>query len=462
MANEQSGMGGRFRRYAKVTGTMGNLAMKMAGERYLGIKVDRDNHAVQLRDALGNLKGPLMKVAQILATIPEALPREYAEELANLQTDAPPMGWLFVKRRMAAELGADWQSKFAEFEKQAAAAASLGQVHRATGHDGGKYACKLQYPDMRAAVEADLRQLKLIFSLYERYDNAISTSDIHTELSQRLEEELDYRREAANMRLYRTMLADEPGANVPEPFEELSTDRLLTMSWIDGTKLKSYIAEANSSEERNEVAINMFRTWYVPFYYYGVIHGDPHPGNYTIAADRSVNLLDYGCIRLFRPAFVSGVIDLYRALRDDDEALAVDAYRKWGFDNLDREAIDILNIWARFIYTPLLEDKARPIQEMRSGNQGREVAMKVYAELKRIGGVRPPREFVLMDRAAIGLGSVFMHLQAEVNWHRQFEGMIDGFDADALASRQREAAIDCGIPQSIYDHEDSIGEDSIG
>ena len=101
MANEQSGMGGRFRRYAKVTGTMGNLAMKMAGERYLGIKVDRDNHAVQLRDALGNLKGPLMKVAQILATIPEALPREYAEELANLQTDAPPMGWLFVKRRMA-------------------------------------------------------------------------------------------------------------------------------------------------------------------------------------------------------------------------------------------------------------------------------------------------------------------------------------------------------------------------
>ena len=265
MANEQSGMGGRFRRYAKVTGTMGNLAMKMAGERYLGIKVDRDNHAVQLRDALGNLKGPLMKVAQILATIPEALPREYAEELANLQTDAPPMGWLFVKRRMAAELGADWQSKFAEFEKQAAAAASLGQVHRATGHDGGKYACKLQYPDMRAAVEADLRQLKLIFSLYERYDNAISTSDIHTELSQRLEEELDYRREAANMRLYRTMLADEPGANVPEPFEELSTDRLLTMSWIDGTKLKSYIAEANSSEERNEVAINMFRPGYVRF-----------------------------------------------------------------------------------------------------------------------------------------------------------------------------------------------------
>ncbi len=185
-SSDKSGVGGRLRRYAKVTGTMSNLAMKMAGERYLGIKVDRDKHSAELRDALGGLKGPLMKVAQILATIPEALPREYAEELANLQTDAPSMGWLFVKRRMATELGSDWASKFASFEKSAAAAASLGQVHKAVGHDGTAYACKLQYPDMASAVEADLKQLKLILSLYERYDNAISTSEIHNELAERL------------------------------------------------------------------------------------------------------------------------------------------------------------------------------------------------------------------------------------------------------------------------------------
>jgi len=455
MSDEKSGVGGRFRRYAKVTGTMGNLAIKIAGERYLGIKVDRENHATELRDALGGLKGPLMKVAQILATIPEALPREYAEELANLQTDAPSMGWLFVKRRMATELGSDWQSRFTAFEKQAAAAASLGQVHRATGHDGTAYACKLQYPDMRSAVEADLRQLKLIFSLYERYDKAISTGEIHTELAERLEEELDYRREAANMRLYRLMLEGEAGANVPEPVPELSSDRLLTMTWVEGQKLKDYIAATENQDDRNAVAINMFRTWYVPFYYYGVIHGDPHPGNYTIAPDKSVNLLDYGCIRLFRPDFVAGVIDLYHALRDGNDDLAVHAYEKWGFAGLDKEAIDILNIWARFIYTPLLEDKARPIQEMRTGNQGREVAMKVYEELKRIGGVQPPREFVLMDRAAIGLGSVFMHLKAEVNWHQLFEGLIDAFDAKDLAKRQRDAASLSGIPEAIYSHGES-------
>ena len=452
MADDSTGTGGRLRRYAKVTGTMGNLAVKMAGERYLGLKVDSEKHAAELRDALGGLKGPLMKVAQILATIPEALPREYAEELANLQTDAPSMGWLFVKRRMAAELGADWQSRFAHFEKTAAAAASLGQVHQATAHDGRTLACKLQYPDMANAVEGDLRQLKLILSLYERYDNAISTGEIHQELADRLAEELDYRREAANMRLYGLMLKDEAGANVPEPLPDLSSDRLLSMSWINGTRLKSFIETTPDQDQRNAVAVNMFRTWYVPFYYYGVIHGDPHPGNYTIADDGSVNLLDYGCIRLFRPSFVCGVIDLYKALRDGNNDLAIQAYENWGFAGLDQDAINVLNIWAKFIYTPLLEDKARPIHEMRSGSHGREVAMKVYEELKRIGGVQPPREFVLMDRAAIGLGSVFMHLQAEVNWHRLFESMIDEFDQDKLAERQRAAAIEAGIPQEIYTH----------
>ena len=453
MADGKSGAASRMKRYAKVTRTMGGLAMRVAGERYLGLKVDRDKHAIELRDALGGLKGPLMKVAQILATIPEALPREYSEELANLQTDAPSMGWLFVKRRMAAELGADWMSKFKDFEKSAAAAASLGQVHKAIGRDGAAYACKLQYPDMVSAVDADLKQLKLILNLYERYDNAISTAEIHQELADRLAEELDYSREASNMRLYQAMLKDEVGANIPSPIAELSTNRLLTMSWATGTRLKKFIEDNQDQDARNNVAINMFKTWYVPFYYYGVIHGDPHPGNYTIADDGAVNLLDYGCIRLFRPSFVSGVIDLYKALRDGDDALALKAYENWGFAGLDQDAVDVLNIWARFIYAPLLEDCARPIHEIGTGNHGRSVAIKVYDELKRIGGIKPPREFVLMDRAAIGLGSVFMHLKAEVNWHQIFEGMIDEFDEDKLATRQRDYAKKAGLPLEIYTHD---------
>ena len=373
-------LGGRLRRYARVTTTMGGLAARVAGERYLGWDIDRAKHAADLRAALGGLKGPIMKVAQILSTIPDALPAEYANELAGLQADAPAMGWLFTKRRMAAELGADWQSKFSSFSREAISAASLGQVHKAVGLDGMPLAAKLQYPDMGSAIEADLRQLKLLFNIYERYDSAISTADIYDELSERLLEELDYQREAVNMQLYRYMLADESCVVVPQHRPELSTKRLLTMNWLDGTRLMPFLDTNPDQATRNKIARHMFRVWYVPFYYYGVIHGDPHLGNYSIDSDHRINLLDFGSIRLFRPEFVAGVIELYKALRDDDKAQAVDAYERWGFVGLDNEAIDVLNMWAGFIYAPLLEDRVRPIQQMRNGKAGRDLAGKVHQE----------------------------------------------------------------------------------
>src|ERR1700742_3146646 len=149
---------GELRRMARTSGAVGGIAARMAGERVFGIRTDRAAHAEDLRTILGGLKGPLMKVAQFLSTVPDALPAEYAEELAQLQSNAPPMGWNFVRRRMASELGPDWQSRFASFGHEAAAAASLGQVHRARLHDGTDVACKLKNPDMPSAVEADLRQ----------------------------------------------------------------------------------------------------------------------------------------------------------------------------------------------------------------------------------------------------------------------------------------------------------------
>ena len=193
----------RARRYAQVGTNVGGVAARMAGARILGMDLDRGKNAVALTAALGGLKGPIMKVAQLMATIPDALPAEYATELAKLQSQAPPMGWSFVKRRMIAELGADWQTKFASFEHRPAAAASLGQVHRARALSGAELACKLQYPDMQSAVEADLQQLGWVFAIHRRMDPAIDTTEIAKEISARIREELDYRREAKHVALYR-------------------------------------------------------------------------------------------------------------------------------------------------------------------------------------------------------------------------------------------------------------------
>ena len=431
---ERDTVGGRVRRYAKVGTAVGGLAARLAGDRMFGISIDRPAHAKDLKNALGGLKGPLMKVAQILATIPEALPQEYVQELIQLQANAPAMGWLFVKRRMAAELGPDWQDRFDSFEHEASAAASLGQVHRAT-LDGKQLACKLQYPDMNSAVEADLAQLKLIFSIYGRYDRTIDTTHVHAEIGERLREELDYQREARHMALFAEILKDEPHIHVPEVKSELSTRRLLTMNWLEGQPLLAF-READL-ETRNTIALNMFRAWYVPFYNSGVIHGDPHLGNYSVCPNLDINLLDFGCVRVFEGKFVQGVIDLYRAIRDGDQALAVHAYETWGFTGLSKEVIETLNLWANFVYGPLLEDRTRRIREDEtSGVYGRDVAEKVHRGLRELGGVRPPREFVFMDRAAIGLGGVFMHLNAEVNWYREFHDLIDQFDIAKMRRRQ--------------------------
>src|SRR3954468_17672549 len=150
---------GRARRYARVGTAMAGLGARLGAERYLGLPIDRGRHAADLKAALGGIKGPLMKVAQLLATIPDALPDEYVRELVTLQANAPAMGWPFVRLRMQGELGPDWPHRFKSFELDAVWAASLGLVHRAVALDGRKLAFKLQYPDMGSAVEADLRQL---------------------------------------------------------------------------------------------------------------------------------------------------------------------------------------------------------------------------------------------------------------------------------------------------------------
>jgi len=448
MAEENNRLSGRMRRYAKVGTGVGGQAAKFAGARLLGLNLDDRKNADAMAAALGGLKGPLMKVAQLLATIPGALPEEYAQALSQLQSNAPPMGWPFVKRRMQAELGRDWQDRFAAFDRQPSAAASLGQVHRAVSHDGEALACKLQYPDMDSAVEADLNQLQMLFAIHRQMGPAIDTSEISKEIGARIREELDYHREARHMALYGDILTDEDLVRIPVLQPDLSTRRLLTMNWLEGERLLDFTGA--SQEIRNHLSVAMFRAWWRPFSHYGVIHGDPHLGNYTVfrqdGAPAGINLLDYGCIRIFPTAFVKGVIDLYRGLQTNDRDLVVSAYEGWGFQGLTNDLIEILNIWAGFIYGPLLEDRVRTVADgTNPGHYGRKEAFRVHKGLKEKGPVKIPREFVFMDRAAIGLGSVFLHLRGELNYFQLLNEQIDTFDVGRLQVRQDRALAKAGL-----------------
>ncbi|MBF9234777.1 ABC1 kinase family protein [Microvirga alba] len=445
--NEANRFSARAARYARVGANMGGVAARIAGARLFGLEGNTSN-AAALAQALGGLKGPIMKVAQLLATIPDLIPPEYAAELQKLQSDAPPMGAAFVKRRMQAELGLNWQGRFGSFDLHPAAAASLGQVHRATTKDGARLACKLQYPDMQSAVEADLAQLEWVFAVHRRMDPAIDTREIAKEIGERVREELDYEREAKHVALYALALSGIEEVRVPDVYPDLSTKRLLSLGWLDGDKILQF-AHAET-EIRNRLAIAMFKAWWHPFSHAAVIHGDPHLGNYTVFSEggeaKGINLLDYGCIRIFHPKFVGGVVDLYRGLQHDDRARIVHAYETWGFKNLSKELIDILNIWARFIYGPLLDDRVRTVADgVKPSEYGRRQAFQVHKALKEKGPVTVPREFVFMDRAAVGLGAVFLHLRAELNYHRLFEAEIESFSLERLGLRQGEVLKASGL-----------------
>jgi len=389
-----------------------------------------------------------MKVAQFVATVPGVLPPEVAAPLLTLQTNAPPMGAGFVKRRMVAELGPDWEKKFKRFDREAAAAASLGQVHRAVGKDGSRLACKLQYPNMAAAVDSDIRQFKAALGLQRSFDGTIDTREIGEEVAARLAEELDYEREAAHMRLYAIMLDDRDDIAVPAPVPTLSTKRLLTMSWLDGRPFGEF--EKAALKTRNSISTALFKAWWRPFARYGVIHGDPHLGNYTVREDGGINLLDYGCVRTFHPSFVDGVVGLYRALEVRDDKLAAKAYSAWGFSDLTPARVEVLNLWARFIFTPLLDDRVRVVDDgVPAAEYGLRQANEVFGKLKALGGVKPPREFVFMDRAAIGLGGALIRLGARLNFHKLFEEEIADFDAGELAARQKKAFKTAGVPLPV-------------
>ncbi|MEH0197776.1 AarF/UbiB family protein [Caulobacter sp. CCNWLY153] len=434
---ERDRLSGRLARFAKVGAGLSGAAVSYGANRvFAGDDADARN-ARALKAALGNLKGPLMKAAQMFATVPDLLPPEFAKELAELQTNAPAMGWPFVRRRMAAELGADWASKFQSFEHEAAAAASLGQVHRAIAPDGRELAVKLQYPDMQSAVESDLGQLRALVGLFKRMDGSIDPTQMIEEVGDRLREELDYDREARMMAVYGGFFVGRDDIRTPQPVRELSTKRLLSMTWLDGQGLMAF--KTAPQETRDRIAALLFEAWWGPMTHIGVIHGDPHLGNYTFGGEGAahLNLLDFGCIRVFPPRFVGGVVRLYRALSEDDRPGQVEAYRSWGFSNLTDELVDVLNVWARFIYGPLLDDRVRTVaDDVPPGEYGRREAFKVRQALKSVGGIVIPREFVFMDRAAIGLGAAFLHLGARHNWRALFEASLEGFSEEALAQRQ--------------------------
>ena len=251
-------------------------------------------NAARLLDSMTYLRGAVMKVGQTLANFPDIAPQPFVEMLERLHYDAPPMHWSLLSEMVANELGNNPGSVFAEFETRAFAAASLGQVHRATLPGGAEAVVKIQYPGIARAIRDDLRNLQL-FLLPARLDKDWQyVREQVEELRVRLEQETDYEAEAAAQTKVRSLFREDDGIVVPRVYPQWSTARVLTMERIEGKHLDALLARNPSQQDRNAVAEKLVRAWYRIMFAGRLIHGDVHPGNFLFLDDGRVGLLDFG------------------------------------------------------------------------------------------------------------------------------------------------------------------------
>src|SRR5215470_20010595 len=289
---------------------LATLPVGLAGRTLLGIgkrvggrSAELVAHEIQQRTAdqifrvLGELKGGAMKLGQALSIFEAAMPPELAEPyratLTKLQESAPPLPAGSVHRVLAADLGEDWRSQFISFDDRPAAAASIGQVHRAVWKDGTRVAVKIQYPGAGKALISDFNQLSRIGRLFSVLMPGLDVKPLLSELRERISEELDYRMEAASQQAFADAYADDPDFAVPNVL--LATDRVLVSEWMDGTPLSAIIA-SGSKEDRDRAGILLVRFLFSGPARAGLLHADPHPGNFRLLADGRLGVLDFGAV----------------------------------------------------------------------------------------------------------------------------------------------------------------------
>jgi hypothetical protein len=417
-----------LRRSVRTAGALGAAGLR-AGLSAAGVHGGGEDLA-RLAAAFGALKGLLAKAGQWLAYVSDVLPPTYAEALGTLQRNAPPMSPALVYRRMAAELGLAWRSRFQAFDETPVSAAFLGQAHRARLSDGRDVACKLQYPDIDFAICSDLAQVRLLAAVWRRLDGSVNPTEALEDLAERLMSETDYLTEARALRLFGRVL--DGLAVVPEPVREATTRRLLAMGWLEALPFAVWAAAGPSKAERAAHGLVLFRAWYAPFFRVGAIHADPHPGNHGIVPDGRPAIYDFGSFWLFPAAFVQGVWTRREAIRRGGDM--AEAYVLWGFSGLSADTRVALARWAAWVYEPLLRAGAGPM--VADPAVGVSFLGDVARALRNAGGVRPPREFPLFDRAALGLGVSLWRLGAQADWGAAFEEMTLEGGMEGLAERQ--------------------------
>ncbi|GEE03941.1 putative ABC transporter, ATP-binding protein [Gordonia spumicola] len=409
---------------------VGGLGKRMTGKSKDEVNAELMNKtAEQLFAVLGELKGGAMKVGQALSIMEAAIPDEFGEPfreaLTKLQAEAPPMPAKTVHKVLDQQLGTRWRERFLEFSDEPAASASIGQVHRGVWKDGRDVAVKVQYPGADHALKADLKTLSRMSGLIQKLSPGTDVKGMFDELIDRTEDELDYIGEADNQRAFAKAFDGDPDFVVPKVIA--SAPKVIISEWVEGKRLSQIIADG-TQEERNAAATKMTTFEVSSPTRVGLLHGDPHPGNFFVLDDGRFGILDFGAIGRYPdglPPMTGPILALARDKKYDelrDLMVETDFIRA---SHADRVSPDDLAKYLQPYVDPLYSDTFHFTRKwlQRAAGKATDLTGDVY---KTSRNLNVPREYVMVFRVLIGCVGIAAQLNAEAPYRAIMAQWVDG------------------------------------
>jgi len=422
-------------------GFAGRAAMGL-GKRVTGMAAEAISADVQQRTAehlfsvLGQLKGGAMKFGQALSVFEAALPEElagpYRTALTRLQESAPPLPAATVHKVLASQLGSQWRDRFREFDETPAAAASIGQVHRAVWEDGRDVAVKVQYPGAGKALIADLNQLGRLASMFRMLQPGLDVKPLLVELRARITEELDYELEASAQAAFAAAYADDPEIYVPAVVA--SAPQLLVTEWVTGTPLSALIKEGEQ-DARDDAGRRIAVLHFSAPARAGLLHADPHPGNFRILPDGRLGVLDFGAVARLPEGHPEVVGRLTRLALAGDAHGVLDGLRDEGFvkPDIEVDAQAVLD-YVRPMLDPIAEDEFRLTRGWLRAEAARIASPKspAYALGRQLN---LPPSYLLVHRVTLGSIGVLCQLEAKAPYRRILSEWLPGFASGPALSK---------------------------
>ncbi len=366
-----------------------------------------------LLDTLGEMKGLALKLGQMISYADNDLPAPYRKLLSKLQADAPTMDIETVVQVIGEDFGGPPEDVFASFDRTPLAAASIGQVHRATLPDGEEVVVKVQFPGIADAMRADIRNGAAVFAFGQLLFPNVKRSDLRAEMMQVMLEECDYRREAANQREFGELWRDHDGIVVPPVFDEYCSGRVITSGFVAGQRFDEFVATA-SRERKDRAGYLMLENMLVSFFGHGLFNGDPHPGNYIFRDDGTVAFLDYGCVKHIPDAMHGHFRDFLAATVDGDAQALTRAVRALGYApaGVEFSPDEWLKV-EQYVQRPWLRDEVFTFEPEYV--RGVWPLLLKNPEMRKVG---LPREFLFFNRLWFGLYAILTELRASGNFHQ--------------------------------------------